>query len=65
MAFGHSLTSQPNNGWEDLSLDGVVLSIWLDLALERIARAVLLIHILILGRRCANDTWLLLDGVEM
>ena len=64
MAFGHRLTSQPNNGWEDLSLDGVVLSIWLDLALERIARAVLLLF-LILGRRCANDTWLLLDGVEM
>ena len=61
MAFGHRLTSQPNNGWEDLSLDEVVLSIWLDLALDL---AVLLLFP-ILGRRCANDTWLLLDGVEM
>ena len=36
-------------------MDEVVLSIWLDLALERIARAVLLLF-LILGRRCDNDT---------
>ena len=57
-------TSVVDNATPALSLDEVVLSIWLDLALERIARAVLLLF-LILGRRCANDTWLLLDGVEM